>query len=115
MKCVADMQVVFSLDSNGDGGVDLHVAEGGCALTAKEIRNQLKEVRIYLAAHEGGKDRDFLYTSPTLEVGEFGVGRTLDLNALYGADYKNYRWKVYKLVVPRKTSTTEKLAGILCH
>lgn len=104
LECVADMQVIFSLDTNGDKGVDAHVAQDGLsAMTAKEIRQQLKEIRVYLVAHEGGKDPNFQHGSSTLYVGEFGVGRTLDLNALVGgADYKNYRWKTYKLVVVPK-------------
>lgn len=105
VECVADMQVVFALDTNGDGGVDLYVGENGLsALSAKEVRTQLKEIRVYLVAHEGGKDTGFLYPQSSLVVGEFGNGRTLDLsaNTLAGADYKYYRWKTYKLsVVPR--------------
>ncbi len=103
LECVADMQVVFSLDTNGDGGVDAHFDENGLSdLTAKEIRQQLKEIRVYIASHEGGKDTSFQYASPTLEVGDFALGRTLDLNELTGSEYKNYRWKIYRLVVSPK-------------
>ena len=63
------------------------------------IRDQLKEVRVYIAAHEGGKDTNFQYPTSNLVVGEYSAGHTLDLNAMVGPDYKNYRWKVYKLVV----------------
>lgn len=106
MECVADMQVIFSLDTNGDGGVDLHTAEDGLKeMTAKEIRQQLKEVRVYILSHEGGKDTGFQYASPTIDVGEFSAGRTLDLNSLAGADYRNYRWKTYRLVVTPKNVT----------
>jgi hypothetical protein len=102
VECVADMQVIFSLDTNGDDGVDVHVAEDGLsALTAKEIRAQLKEIRVYIVAHEGGKDTGYSYASPNIYVGEYGNGRTLDLNALAGPDYKYYRWKTYKLVIPK--------------
>lgn len=102
VECVADMQVIFSLDTNGDDGVDVHVAEDGLSsLAAKEIRTQLKEIRVYIVAHEGGKDTAYSYASPSIYVGEYGNGRTLDLNALVGSDYKFYRWKTYKLVVPK--------------
>lgn len=102
VECVADMQVIFSLDTNGDDGVDVHIAEDGLsALTAKEIRAQLKEIRVYIVAQEGGKDTGYSYPSPTISVGEYGSGRTLDLSALVGPDYKYYRWKTYKLVVPK--------------
>lgn len=102
VECVADMQVIFSLDTNGDDGVDMHIAEDGLsALTAKEIRAQLKEIRVYIVAHEGGKDTSYTYSSPTIYAGEYGNGRTLDLSSLVGSDYKYYRWKTYKLVVPK--------------
>lgn len=102
VECVADMQVIFSLDTNGDDGIDMHIAENGLsALTAKEIRAQLKEIRVYIVAHEGGKDTGYSYPSSTISVGEYGNGRTLDLSALAGSDYKQYRWKTYKLVVPK--------------
>ena len=57
-------------------------------------------VKIYIVAHEGGRDTGFSYANQTLTVGE-GTGRTLDLkNAVVGSDdYKFYRWKTYKLVV----------------
>lgn len=105
VECVADMQVVFSLDTNGDGGVDLHVSENGLSgLSAKEIREQLKEIRVYIVAHEGGKDPGYSHSSANIIVGE-GNGRTLDLSALAGSGYKNYRWKTYKLVVPKNLNS----------
>lgn len=105
VECVADMQVVFDLD-----GILYEVSNGNnniANLTAKEIRQQLKGVHIYIVAHEGGKDTRFSYSKgKDLNVGEEnGVvyGRTLDLEALVGsAGYKNYRWKTYKLVVNPK-------------
>jgi len=100
VECIADMQVIFSLDTNGDGEVDLHVAEDGLSgLSAKEIRTQLREIRVYIVAHEGGKDSNYTHSTSSIDVGEYGNGRTLDLNALVGAEYKYYRWKTYKLVV----------------
>lgn len=100
VECIADMQVIFALDTNGDGGVDLYVAENGLTgLSAKEIRTQLKEIRVYIVGHEGGKDSNFVYPQSSIVVGEFGNGRTLDLNVMVGADYKYYRWKIYKLSV----------------
>jgi len=100
VECVADMQVIFSLDSNGDGEVDAHVGEDGLTgLSAKEIRTQLKEIRVYVVAHEGGKDLSYSHSSADIDVNEFGAGRILHLNTLVGDDYKYYRWKVYRMVV----------------
>ena len=99
VECIADMQVVFNVAADGINGVDVN--ESGLAgLSAREIRQQLKMVKIYIVAHEGGKDRGFNYANQTITVGE-GSGRALDLkNDIVGSDdYKHYRWKTYKLVV----------------
>jgi hypothetical protein len=97
------MQVVFTVAADGVTGVD--VDQGALTgLTAKEIRQQLKMIKIYIVAHEGGKDSGFNYAaSQDLIVGE-GAGRTLKLNDnVVGSDeYKHYRWKTYKLVVVPK-------------
>jgi hypothetical protein len=99
VECIADMQVVFNVAADGINGVDVDQS-GLTGLTAKEIRQQLKMIKIYIVAHEGGKDTSFNYANQTLVVGE-GSGRTLDLkNDVVGSDdYKYYRWKTYKLVV----------------
>ena len=101
IECVADMQVVFNVAADGVNGVD--VDQGGLTgLSAKEIRQQLKMIKVYIVGHEGGKDSGFNYATQNLAVGE-GNGRTLDLQAMVGsADYKHYRWKTYKLVVVPK-------------
>jgi len=106
LECVADMQVVFHMDTNGDGGADSFFSHNGLSsLSAKEIREQLKVVNVYLVAHEGGKDSGFNYNKgKDLVVGE-GFGRTLDLEALFAGSsesYRNYRWKSYKLSVTPK-------------
>lgn len=102
LECVADMQVVFNVAADGANGVDVN--QGGLTgLSAKEIRQQLKMVKVYIVAHEGGRDTGFTYASQTLNVGA-GSGRVLDLkNDVVGSnDYKNYRWKVYTLIVTPK-------------
>jgi prepilin-type N-terminal cleavage/methylation domain-containing protein len=101
LECVADMQVVFNVAADGVNGVDVDQS-GLAGLSAKEIRQQLKMIKVYIVTHEGGKDSGFSYATQNLVVGE-GNGRTLDLNALVGSDdYKHYRWKTYKLVVMPK-------------
>jgi len=101
--CVADMQVVYGLDTNGDGGVDFHGDQDVLQdMSAKTIRSQLKEMRVYILTHEGQKDRLFKYTSgPNIQVGEAGQGRVYDVSRLQniGDSWENYRWKIYTLVV----------------
>lgn len=106
LDCVADMQVIYALDSNGDGGVDMHGDEDILSnLSAKTIREQLKEVRVYILTHEGQKDTSYNYSAvPTVTVGEFGLGRSYNLSELdgIGNSWKNYRWKIFTIVVNPK-------------
>lgn len=111
--CVADMQVVYGLDTNDDGGIDRYVETGTDPalnelqlMSAKQIRSELKQIRVYILTHEGQKDRLFTYSGgPSVRVGEnlIGVdrGRLYDLSKLQniGESWKNYRWKLYTIVV----------------
>ncbi len=127
LDCAADMQVVFGLDmnalsaiedwtigtiSNGDGsviadtgGVELAAIADVTATLADPslLRSRIKEVRIYILAHEGQLDVNYTFNNfsgcPTcITVGESALlGRNFDLSAI--ANYLNYRWKVYTLIV----------------
>ncbi len=101
--CVADMQVIFRLDTNGDGIID-NTTDNISALTAQQIRDQVQEVRVYILAHEGQYDRNFTYPNSTITIPAApdpgaGLGSTFDFNARGITNWQNYRWKVYTLVV----------------
>jgi len=106
LDCVADMQVVYGLDTSGAGFVNSHTTDP--LTTANDIRNQLKEIRVYILAQEGRKDLSYSYPSTTVDVGESFdggttvMGRRFNLQTLIGSDYKYYRWKVYTIVVRPK-------------
>lgn len=110
LDCVADMQVVYGLDNDGTGRVNQHFTAPAntSPVTAADIKNQLREIRVYILAQEGRKDLMYSYPSPTIEVGESFdggstvAGRLFNLPALIGPDYKYYRWKVYTIVVRPK-------------
>jgi hypothetical protein len=110
IDCVADMQVIYRLDTNNDGTIDSGV-DSISGLTAQQIREQVREVRVYILSHEGQSDKAFRYqptpTNPHLvTVGEFGLGRTFNLSSMIGTGWENYRWKVSTLVVkPRNLSS----------
>lgn len=103
VDCVADMQIVYGLDTDNGGRVNLHTTNMN--LSASEQRSQLRELRVYILAQDGKKDTSFHYPSPTIVVGESfdgGAtvsGRTFNLQTLIGAGWDNYRWKVYTIVV----------------
>lgn len=95
LDCVADIQVVFRLDTNADGLIDT-TSEDITALNAQQVRNQVKEVYIYILSHEGQKDREYVHDTTSIYVGDtaLGGGHTYDIGANV-----NYRWKVYTLSV----------------
>jgi hypothetical protein len=107
LDCVADMQVVFQLDTDLDGVIDTQ-SNNISSLSAQGIRQQVKEVRIYILSHEGEQDKMFSYMNPenplssTVTVGEFGLGSTMDLSATVGSGWRNYRWKASTLVIRAK-------------
>jgi prepilin-type N-terminal cleavage/methylation domain-containing protein len=123
MDCVADFQVDFLLDTTPapDGFADWPPDDGTMLnnYTAKEIRDRLKEVRVYIVAQEGQKDtnydfsqggtREAVSTLETLSSYEPATNamvnhsRTLtfvNLKIAVGEpEYKYYRWKLYTIVV----------------
>jgi len=105
LDCVADIQVVTYLDQSipPDGIAEtfsngLSVAAGPGA--AQTIRDQLKEVRVYILAHEGQRDTSYTHTTNPMLVGESAtLGRNFDFTTNGITNWQNYRWKVYTLVV----------------
>ncbi len=106
LDCVADMQVVYGIGEPGSREVNLHQQGLPGTGSAQDIRERLKEIRVYILAHTGKKDSLYTFPSQTVDVGEkFGGdasplnGRTFDLDARIGGDWRNYRWKLYTIVV----------------
>jgi len=127
LDCVADMQVAFGVDTTNptDGTVDCYtndLASGVLpAVDAENVRERVKEVRVYILAHEGQFDNFFNFNIAALNaavnppigcgtcfrVGEGNpsnctglepiLGQDFDLSAI--TDWQNFRWKVYTLVV----------------
>lgn len=112
LDCVADMQAVFALDNDENGVFENGV--GGDAysndlagLTAEQIRRRVKEVRVYVLAHEGQFDSNFTFSGFTagacatcVRVGlSNAFGRDFEFGASAITNWQNYRWKVYTLVV----------------
>jgi prepilin-type N-terminal cleavage/methylation domain-containing protein len=107
LDCVANMQVVFRLDTNGDGLIDT-ATDDISGLNALLTRQQVKEIRVYILAHEGQMDKNFTYqnsspapcTSATqIYVGDpsIGGGRCFNIGT-----NTNYRWKIYTITIQPK-------------
>lgn len=103
VDCVADLQVIFGIDNDGDndfetgaGSTDSYANDLSVILplTAEEIRKRVKEVKLYILTHEGRKDPNYTHGKSVITVGEFGLGRDVDLEGNL-----NYRWRIYQLSV----------------
>ena len=120
IDCVADLQITLRLDINDDGIADTTAnADGstvfgsavGTTLTDAElIRQRLKEVHMYILAHEGQRDPSFTFSNFTgggtsVLVGNNEIGDAAALTANFDfasrsiADYLNYRWRVFQLII----------------
>jgi prepilin-type N-terminal cleavage/methylation domain-containing protein len=124
LDCVADMQVIYQLDMNDDGtigtqanadGSSVSSSEGATAATvqatlasASLLRQRLKEVRVYILAHEGQRDVNYTYPNSTIYVGDTGIGSGRNFNLTVITDYQNYRWKIYTIVVKPNNLSGEK-------
>lgn len=115
LDCVLDMQVSFILDPNNDGNfvATKTLTSSGVPLTAQQIREQLKSIRVQILTHEGGYDRNFTYPNASIFVGpsdSSGVALTsqgktwtnTEMAAVGVTNWQNYRWKVYEIVVQPK-------------
>jgi prepilin-type N-terminal cleavage/methylation domain-containing protein len=116
--CVADMQVVFGWNTSGVAGstsVDTWTnadgtsyGPGNAAVSVNDptvIRTQLKMVKVYILAQDGGFDKTFTNTANNFLVGDpvdtptsppVNLVHNIDLT---GVKYQNYRWKLYRIVV----------------
>ena len=121
LDCVADMQVGFGVDTDAttDGQINCYtndLANVFATVNAQNIRERVKEVRVYILAHEGQYDRSFTFNPPvspnSISVGEVSaslptgtgictgetiIGRNFDLSAI--TNWQNYRWKIYTIVL----------------
>jgi prepilin-type N-terminal cleavage/methylation domain-containing protein len=98
LDCVADLQVVFGLDTNGNRQVDSWILTTS-GKTADQIRTQLVEVHVNILVQQGRRDDSYRYPNPTVYVGSpaIGGGKDFDVSA-----HRNYRWKQYTIVVKPK-------------
>jgi prepilin-type N-terminal cleavage/methylation domain-containing protein len=112
LDCVVNMQVTFLVDADGNGVIDWPPVDTLVGLTAEQIRDRVREIRVYILAQEGQKDQTYDFseggTREYLSVTEtYGADSrdvqgisNLNLKTLLGnAEYKYYRWKIYTIVV----------------
>lgn len=109
LDCVADMQIVLYMDTDHNGVADYHPYPEDHVFTPQELREELKEIRVYILAQQGKKDPEYRYPADTVWVGdtdlEPSLGRVWSESAMrstFGEQWRNYRWKLYTIVVQPK-------------
>ncbi|HEY6871485.1 MAG TPA: type II secretion system protein [Geobacteraceae bacterium] len=115
LNCVGDMQVDFELgDVANETATSFQQAQTFSLQnrqtgTPADIRDQLKNVYVYILAHEGKKDPNYTYPNNAIQVGDparpTSSGKNRDnawMSATFGPDWRNYRWKVYTIAVHPK-------------
>jgi prepilin-type N-terminal cleavage/methylation domain-containing protein len=125
LDCVADMQIVFEWDAALFGSADTYSNADATTYSTKdgfasspwaptpsiltganaslEIRKHLRLIKVYILAQDGGKDTTFVNKNTAMRVGSdldsALVSKTINLTQ---ANYQNYRWKLYRIVVKPK-------------
>ena len=115
LDCVADLQVFFHLDSNGDGEGDLHAPDfSGTDHSAAAIREQVREIRVYILAQQGRMDPNYLYPvqdpNKAIVVGDAALDQSRGqlfgsawseaaLAERFGAGWRHYHWKTYAIAL----------------
>lgn len=115
LECVADLQAVFLLDTSNDGS--LVPTNDISGYRSDELRDHVKEVRVYVLTQQGKKDPAYNYpvTDPSqvIVVGDQAKGTAWNqsyakiwsqsaLVAAFGPDWLHYHWKVFGIVVQPK-------------
>ncbi|MDO5674718.1 MAG: prepilin-type N-terminal cleavage/methylation domain-containing protein [bacterium] len=107
VDCVADFQIVYYMDTDGDGGWDeAFNADNISGLSAAQVRDQVKAIRCFILTHEGAFDTGYTHPNNEITVGDTinnkSVGRTFDLAERIKGNWANYRWKVHSVTVSPK-------------
>jgi hypothetical protein len=134
LDCVAEMQVVLGWDMDNNGSVDTWSNAAGSTasgvgsaadvasvisqtnnddVTAANIRNRLKVIKVYIIAQNGKKDLGYT-SNPEITIGDDGEKSLIHdtgSNATKAAyalstDMRNYRWKEYRVIVRPKNLQT---------
>ena len=111
--CVADWKVTFDLDLDNDGDIDPTErdkafndmdVDGNGVVSRSEIETVLRKINMYILLHEGGRDREFVFSGASSCSSGSGMCVNAGSNSnselsLPTADYSKYKWRVIKVSV----------------
>lgn len=105
-SCVLAFDVVFGLDTNEDGHVNLWEVVGGpvaATYNNKLLQKRLKQVRAYILLQADNQDKDYFYPDSQIRVGDADIGDIGRDQPLTDAQ-RHYRWKLVTVgVTPRNS------------
>jgi type IV pilus assembly protein PilW len=95
LACVLDFEVIFGLDTNEDGSIDLPDDGGATAASysASDQRKRLRQVKVFLLVQSGKRDSGYTYPDTSIHVGDADGGEDVDLTA----EQRKYRWRLVAL------------------
>jgi prepilin-type N-terminal cleavage/methylation domain-containing protein len=124
LDCVADMQIILGWNTTampetnnevegytGAGCVGFSgssasgVTPGNFCADPVEVNKRLRMVMIYLLAQDGRRDPNFVNTNTNMVIGDSQLDPSGNLTKsvdLTTADFRNYRWKLYRVLVRPK-------------
>ena len=88
INCVADWQVAFERDADGDGNIDT-LSTDISSLSVNDRYQQIKQIHVYVLVQEGSYERDFEFSGSTSLDG-------INLNIPGTSEATHYRWKMMK-------------------
>ena len=91
LDCVADMQLVYGVDTDAN---DILEWQSFPPATAADLRTQFRELHVHILAQVGQRDGSYTYPDATISVGSGGIVNNYNVSG-----FRNYRWKVYNIVV----------------
>ena len=100
LDCVADLQVVFMMATSSDGSLVAHNDISG--FEVEELRDLLKEVRVFVLVQQGKKEPGYSYPVSDPERAMVVGDRVWKKDDLLRNGWLDYRWKIYTIVVQPK-------------
>ena len=123
LDCVADMQVILGWNTTAtpetSNEVQAYTSADGIAVSGNanglnlqsvrndpvEVNKRLRLVMVYLLAQDGRRDTNFANTNSAMVVGDTQLDpsgtltKSVDLTV---GNFRNYRWKLYRVIVRPK-------------
>ena len=97
LDCVADFQVAFGLDTNNDGKINNWT--NSLPSSAQDIRNQVKQVAVYIIYQEGQKDDHPVFSQNSINISAPDGSPIKSVNLTNLSNYQFYRWKLLQMRV----------------